>query len=300
MKKYSFIIWLSIAAILIINLALFRNIYNSQIIQQKNLLFKESKVCSQEIESVVKQFESDLNYILYSDDISAMFDDDSDSDALKNILFFYSTYHHLIKNIDIYDNNKNGLNVFRNNNNFINDRYLGQRQRKLFDKEKVIREKSNYQYILPVFKDSILFANVLVTINLNDYILSVLNKFHLDDYTWEWLIDIENKHFYNARNIEFNIENSQTIFDNLSNDLNGLLIHNVSNDSLKIKMLSVYSPMQILNRKFGISMSIDYSKLKGEIISKIWMINLLSIIIFIVVIVYLARQINALKKKIKD
>ena len=177
MRKYNLLIVFSLLVFVAINVMFFRNFYKIQVAQHKNLLFKQSEVCTSEIERVVLKFESDLNYILFSDDIAKLFAD-NDTDGLGKLQLFYSTYNNLIKNIDIYDNNKNVLNLFRDRKqNFITDRYIAQRQRKLAGKDNVITKDSDYQYVLPVFKDNELFANVLVTINLNDYILSELEKF---------------------------------------------------------------------------------------------------------------------------
>lgn len=301
MKRHLLIITLSCIAILAIDLLLFRSSYNEQINQQKNLLFRETEVCTQEIESVITKFESDLNYILFTDDISNLFIED-DSDELRKIQFFYSAYNSLIKNIDIYDNEKNVLNVFRDKKqNFITDRYIGQRQRKLLVQDEVIMNKTQYQYVLPVFKNNKIYANILVTINLKDYILSVLEKFHLEDYTWQWVADIDNVKIYNTQGISLeSSEGSEEVLRNLAEEQEGLLVHNIKLDSLEYRLLTVYSPIKVLNKSFGIAMSINYEIFLNNIFSKLIIITVISILIFIFVSVYLYMNIRTLKKKIKS
>jgi len=114
-----------------VNVLFYRSFYNLQINQYKNFLLRQSEVCVNEVERTLLKFESDLNYILFSDDIAKLYTD-ANSDALRKLQLFYSTYNGLIKNIDIYDNQKNVLNLFRDKKqNFITDQYLGQRQRTL-------------------------------------------------------------------------------------------------------------------------------------------------------------------------
>jgi hypothetical protein len=283
-----------------INAYFFRSFYKLQLNQQKNLLFKQTEVCSNEIERVVQKFESDLNYILFSDDITSLFTQE-DSEGLRKLQLYYSTYTSLIKNIDIYDNEKNVLNLFRDSKkNFLTDRYIAQRQRNLSSKEEVIMHNSEYQYVLPVFKDNQIFANILVTINLSDYILSELEKFHLEGYSWQWVIDPDNKQVYNTQKVNYpNFEGIDNIVDNLNKDLEGLIIHTVGNDTLQSKLITVYAPVKVLKKKFGIAMSVDYNASLKQIFINLTYIAIFSIFIFLLVGLYFIYQIADLKKKIK-
>jgi hypothetical protein len=172
MKKTGLIAVVSVAVLILSNLFVINDFYKKQIGYQKDILFSQADVCGATIENVLLQFESDLNFILFSDDISLLFSDESEnSEPLRKLELFYSAYSDLIKNIDIYDNNKNVFNLFKERK-FITDKYIAQRQRNLVDKEQVKMDKNNYQYYIPVFKDSLVYGNIVVTINLSDYFLT--------------------------------------------------------------------------------------------------------------------------------
>lgn len=301
MRKYYFIIALLFVAMAAINTSYFRSIYKMQVNQNKNFLFKQTDVCVNEIEKTLHEFESDLNYILFSDNISKLFSE-TESDGLRKLHMFYSTYDGLVQNIDIYDNNKNVLNIFRDTKqNFITDRFEAQRQRKLIAKEEIIIKKNEYQYVLPVFIDNELFANILVTINIHDFILSELNRFHLDDVTWQWVIDLDTKEITNTSNISYNWNGElETTVDELKKEHENILIHTISNDSLNHKILSVYTPIQVLNRNFGVALSIDHQSFLVSFYKKLAIIAGLSLLIFLFVSGYLINQIRLLKKKIND
>jgi hypothetical protein len=301
MKRNFAIIILSFILLVAINVYFYNNFFDFQISHQKNILQKQTKVCVAEIERVVQKFESDLNYILFSDDVDEIFSSE-DSDGLRKLQLFYSNYNELIKNIDIYDNNKNVLNVFRDRKkNFITDNYIAQRQRNLSVTEEVVMSNNQYQYILPVFKENKIFANILVTINITDYILAELEKFHLDDYTWQWAIDVVNDKIYTAHEFNFNyFEKQESIINSLKNDFGDIVIHEVKNDSLSYNFLTVFSPIIALNKKFGVAMSVDYTICVDQIRSKLILIPIISILIFLSVTILLSIQIVNLKKKIKD
>ncbi len=272
-----------------------------QINNNKNMLFRQADICAGNLEHTLSQFESDLNYIFFSDDITSLFSD-SDSEYLQKLKLFYTTYNGLIKNIDIYDNNKNVFNLFRDRkNNFIADGYLAQRQRKLIAKENIKTKDKDYQYILPVFKDNKLYANILVTVNLTDLILSELNKFQLEDVTWQWVIDQESKCVCNTSKTDYDWNGSlQLVLDDLNKNQDGLIIHTISNDSINKKILSVYTPIQLLDHKFGIGFSIDHSSFIAKVFSKLVLLGIISIALFLGISFYFIQQISLLKKKIKD
>ncbi len=300
MKKNITILIVAFVILLVVNLFFYKGFYNLQLGHQKDILQQQTKVCTSEIERVVQRFNSDLNYILFSDDIADLFNSE-DSDGLRKLQFFYSTYNSLIKNIDIYDNNKHVLNVFRDQKkNFITDNYIAQRQRPLASQEEVLMHNTEYQYLVPVFKNNDVFANILVTIDISAYILSELRKFHLEGYTWQWVIDRDNGQIYSAE--DFNIkdfEGKEEINEKLDKELGDILIHNVSGDSVNYNFLTVYSPLIAFNKEFGIAMSVDFSKCMNQIRSNVFGIAGISMAIFLIIGLTLIMQINTLKKKIK-
>lgn len=300
MKRNSLIIGFSLIVLIAVNLLFFRNFYRLEIIQQKNLLFKQTQVCAHEIERVIQKFESDLNYVIFSDDISSLFTNPN-SDGIRRLELFYSTYYNLVNNIDIYDDKKNVINIYRDRKqNFVTDPYIAQRQRKLSQQEQVIIQNDEYQYVLPIFKDNKLYANILVTVNLNKFVFSELKKFHVEDYTWQWVFDIDGQKCNNTSEIDYNyFGNIEEVCQNLTLGKKGLIINNISNDSIQKKLLTVYTPINVLNKLFGIGMSVDYNTFLKKIFTQLIGISSFSIIIFILVTIFLAQQVRILKKKIK-
>lgn len=264
------------------------------------MLFKQTEICVDNLEHTLLSFESDLNYILFNDDITGLFLNE-DSEYLQKLKLFYTTYNNLIKNIDIYDNHKNVFNLFRDRkNNFIADGYLAQRQRELIDKEDIRIDKDEYVYVLPVFYDNELYANILVTVNITDFILSELKNFRLEDVTWQWAIDRETEKVYNTSNIDYNWNGSlETVLSDLDKDTDGLIIHNISNDSLSHKILSVYAPVNLLNHDFGISLSVDHSTFLTQVFFKLSLLVIISFILYLGISLYFISQIRQLKKKIE-
>jgi signal transduction histidine kinase/CheY-like chemotaxis protein len=272
---------------------LFKNINNVQVTNQKNFLFKQVKISSNAIVTDIHQFESDLNFILFSDDISELFEDNfKNSASLRKLELFYSSYSSLIKNIDIYDNNKNALNLFKDKKgNYISGKYLAQRQKKLTLQEHIKIKDSEYQYYIPVIKNNLVYANIVVSIDLSNYILSELNKYYIPDLCFQWVIDPESGNFltnYPSANIR--MENFDLVLKNLKNEIGEMRVQKIKNDSSLFEVTTVYSPVSLLEHKFGIAFSFKNDYFIKSVTLKLSLIFIISFILFLILISFLLMQ----------
>lgn len=298
MKKPLLVAIFSAIILIASNFVVVNDIYKKQLSYQKNVLVGQADLCGATIENSLLQFESDLNSILFSDDISVLFSDQSESSQpLRKLELFYSAYHSLIKNIDIYDNDKNVFNLFKDKK-FITDKYIAQRQRKLVDKEQVRIEKNEYEYFIPVFYDKQVYGNIVVTINLADYILSEMKKFHVKDISYQWVIDPETGNYStNFPGKELKIEHFEQILTNLKEGSANLTKHRMISDTLDAKVITVYKLLDVLDHKFGLAFSLDNTYFRDKILTRLIYLILGSLLIFSLLIFYLLSQLNRGEKK---
>ena len=292
-----------VAGILLIaaNIFVTNSLYKEQLNYQKNILFKEAELCASTIDGVLTRFESDLNYILFSDDISELFSENSDhSQSLRKLELFYSSYSDLIKNIDIYDNNKNVFNLFKDKK-FISDRYIAHRQRTLVDKEEVKIVKNEYHYYIPVFRDNQIYGNIVVSVNLSEYILAELNKFFLDEVSYQWVFDPDNESYTTNFPIQnMSVENTEEIFRDIRNGRENIIRHKLTNDSISVQLITVYKPLNVLDHNFGLAFSFDNTYFIKKIFSRILLIASLSVLLFLgAMYLILSQQRKFVKKKEK-
>jgi len=161
MKRYLIYIGVVVTVVIAFNVYLFFVIYNHQVNYQKNILLKEAENSANEIETTIAGFNNNINKILFADDFTEIFTDNVIKErTLRKFEVFYSAYENIIKNILIYDKNRNGLNLSENDKKeFITDDYIAQRQPKLETKEKIVLKDNNYLFYLPVFKNNEVIAN---------------------------------------------------------------------------------------------------------------------------------------------
>ncbi len=298
MKKSILIVTITGIILLAVNIFVINNLYQQQINYQKNILFKQADLCATTITNALVRFESDLNYILFSDDISELFNDDSDhSQSLRKLELFYSSFSNLIKNIDIYDNHKNVFNLFRDKK-FITDKYIAQRQRKLLDKEQVKTIRNEYQYYIPVFKESQIYGNIVVSVNLSEYILNELNKFYLNDISYQWVFDPESGSFTtNFPGRDIKVGNLDEIFQNLSDNKENLVLHKVTSDSVSVQLITAYKTLNVLDHNFGLAFSLNNTFFVEKIFSRLLIVALSTTLLFLITMYLIIFRLGKNVKK---
>ena len=294
MKKLYTYLLVIIIGVIALNVVFYRDIYLRQISYQKNILFQQAEKAGIEIESVVSKFESDINKILFSDDIAEIFNSaDVKESGMRKLKLFYSTFDDLIKNIYIYDRNRNVLNVFKDNkDNFIIDHYVAQRQRLLEERDIIKLQGNTYHFYLPVFKDNYVYGNIIVAIDFSRYLNSVLENFHLDNTLWQWIIDKNGNVLSKNIDAEVTFTELEDITSNLKKEKRGFKKHIAYIDGKKEILISIYYPIHVLRQDFGIVFSLNNSVILDYIIKKIVMASAISLAILIISLFVLLQIIR--------
>lgn len=309
MKKIYFLISFVIIIILAVNIYYYLDIYDQQIDFQQNFLLKQTQICGYEIEQTGFEFESELNKILFSNDLSQFFENEEiKTSSTKQLEIFYSKYDQLITNILIYDMNKNVFNLFKDNKNqFISDTYQNHDQRELKPRETIESTEKNSFFYLPIFDNNIITGNIAITIDYINYISWVFEKSHLGSTQWQWLIDLMDTEgkivLNNLTGKELNITQLLRITDDLMEGFQGSVKHSVVMEGEEMEIISTFYPTRILNKEFGIVFSLKTDFIldvivKNAIIIAVVTLLLISLIIFIFVF-FIIRN-NMEDQKIKE
>lgn len=299
MKKYLIYIVLIIILVIAFNVYFFFVIYNHQVNYQKNILIKQAENSGNEIESVITGFNNNINKILYKDDIAGVFNDmETKNRTIRRLEIFYSAYEDVIKNILIYDLDRNGLNLSQNDKKeFITDDYRAQRQPKLEQKERIVPKDNNYLYYIPVFKDKLVVANIVVTLDFEKFIFSVLDKFYLDGMLWQWILN--DKGNLISANIDANIQGDvpEEIISNLSRGEKIFVTHTIIINGKEEKLLSACNPITLLGHKFGIVFSLNNSVIFNEILKYLLITGFIS---FLILAAGMFLLLNVVFKKFRE
>ena len=278
-----------IVTIICVNAYYGYRIYNQQLGFHTDMLMNQSQICGWEIEQSGYEFENEINYIVFSTDIASFFDNTDNIELkVKKLELFYFKYQNLIKNIQLIDNDRNVYSLFKDKtNHFISDHYVSQRQKKLLIHENIEKNSDGtYTYILPVFKDNEAVVNILIKTDIENYINSVFENYHLGNTLWQWLLNSDGTIISNnltKDSIQFT--KLDKITADIKNGFKGSVMHKASTKKSKNEYLSAYHPVRILNNDLGIVFSLETKIIISSIITNSIILGASTVIVLVLIIV---------------
>jgi hypothetical protein len=302
MKKIYFSVFGIITILVVINFYYYSQIFNQQVEFQENFLLKQTQLCGYEIEQTGFEFSSDLNKILFSDDISRFFENEEiKSRTIQNIELFYEKHKYLITGIEVYDNKFNVFYDYKGiKGDFIRDEFVAQTQKEIYLREKTVKHNDKYMLIMPIFKNNRVTGNFVVSINYLNFIEKIFEKSYLENVQWQWLISKDGKIVLNNL-VKQNYEVSQfvEIVDELGEGLQGALRHEINFNGNSVDVISAFYPTRILNKEFGVVFSLKTDYILKVIIKNFSILSLLTIILVFLIIfifIFFIRKIKSDKQ----
>lgn len=306
MKKFYYLVASVVVIVLVANIYSGFHIYKQQLDFHTNMLLNQTEICGWEIEQSGYEFENEINYIVFSSDLAHFFEDEENMDMkLKKLELFYFKYQKLIKNIKLVDNNKNVFSLFKDKtNHFISDYYISQKQTELRDREGIFKNNDEtYTYLLPVFFENNTVLNILIKVDIDHYINSVFENYHMGETLWQGLIDMNGNIITNNLSRDtIKIEQLDHIITELNNGFNGSIRQKVTANNQASKYLSAYYPIRILGNDLGIIFSLETKIIIDSVIKNSIIVSFSTffVLIFIIIlfIIFIKRK-NLEQSKIK-
>ena len=276
--------------VILFNIYLNVSIYRNQIAFQRSILSGQAEASAGDIESSLMKFENEVNAILYSNILLNIniTSDDMDQDGLRSLEVLFTNNHELIRNIYIYDVNKNVLNLsFNKRNNLLIDPYVTQRQNELLDKESFTKLDEQYQYSFPVFNEKQLVANIVFTLDIKEFFQSKFSRYYHDDAFWQWIIDGDGNMVFTNTSAIMSFENITLIKNNVLNERSGFLKHRIRFNNDPEQLYSAFTPLKIVNDKFGVVFSMRKSFVFDLILTRVIVSGIFSTIIMLIFLIFL-------------
>jgi len=303
MNKSYYIILISVFVFIATNTIFYVNIYQRQATFQTELLAQQLRICGNTIDKRGMSFENEVNFILFSDDITQLFNDQSIKEiGSKNLELFYSKYADLINKITVYDSEKNvyGL-ILDNKNNFVSDYYESQRQVPLQNRDQLYFENGKNLFTIPIFRENQVHSNVLIEVDFNRYIQSVFDLYKLENTAWQWLLtgdgDIDTTFIKDLRIPSGQLER---IGNDIFEGIEGSLVHTINMNEESIKVISVYHPVRLIRKDYGIAFSMKTDLFLQSIYLKTIIITIASLILLGLILFVHFRIVNVQSRKAKD
>jgi len=248
-----------LVALLVLNLYFSYTVNHNQIAYQRHLLIEQNESGANAFESTIHTFENEINALLYSQvlrnlDITI---EDPNQEGLRRLELMLLHYRDLVKGISIYDRNRNVLNLsFNKREKLLIDPYITQRQNPLSAHIQIIREEDNFTYVFPVFEDSLLDANLVISIDIQNFMQHLLLPYPHDRNAWQWLTD-DKGHILFSNGLQQMDEKAAGLFSAwIAEERTGFIQHAVVEEENHLQAYTAFVPVSVMDTKFGVGFSI--------------------------------------------
>jgi signal transduction histidine kinase/CheY-like chemotaxis protein len=303
MKKYTLYFILPTVLVIVLNIYFYFSIFQNQVSFQRGILAGQAEASATEIENSILDFENDVNALLFSNVLLNinLKSDDFNQDGLRNLEILLSNNSELIKNVHIYDFNKNVLNLsFNKGKKLLIDPFVTQRNEELLSMESISKMNNYYNFSFPVFKDSILVSNIVFTLDLNNFFKDKLSHYFHDEAFCQWVVDRNGQiKFLNAPSI-LQFSDSLLLQNYIRTDQPGFLKHKVLVNHNTEEWYSAVAPFSILHDQFAVGFSMQKSFVFNLILSKVILSCVFSTLIMLLFLIYIVSRMGknlSLKEK---
>lgn len=293
--------------ILAINGIYYSNLYQKQVNYVIKLLSQQVQLIGSEVGETNLFFESDVNKIFFGDRMENFFNDDLVKErVVEKLKFFYSKYDDFVVNIMLSNANTEVFTLYKDiesDETWIANTFFAQTQKEIVRSEMLIENRNRHDYYLPyIDSNGEIIGNMVVTVDYLKYFNSQFNKYKLEDYQWQWLLDSEGELIFsnyfsndptdtrNTQGIE--ISNVNQIYDDLAEEISGHKIHRVDIDDVSRDIISSYYPVTLLKRDFGMVFSAPTDFYQKYIIRNSLMIVTLTLLMVHIIILLFRRYIK--------
>ncbi len=307
MKRLSIFSYLLIIFILAVNGIYYNNLYQKQINYVKQLLSQQVQLIGVEAGDVNLYFESDISRIFFEEkeNMNNFFTNDYAKERIiERLKFFYSKYEDFVVNIEITNTQSQVFNLYKDQEEeWIENTYLSQIQKPIVNREMLApnRDKFDSYYVIINNNDEII-GNMIVTVDYINYFNAQFQKYKLEDYQWQWLIDDEGNILYinyltedilEAKNSEgIKIGNLDAILNDIIEEISGNLVHTVTANGESGNIISSYYPVTLLKRDFGMVFSAPTSFYQTYIIRNSLLIVSFTLLMVVLLIFFYRRFIK--------
>jgi PAS domain S-box-containing protein len=268
--------------------------YKSQLKYNQDLLTKQAEIFTSSVEKSCLDFENDINYILYSDDLIKIFKPDQNADVLVKLKVFYSKYSSLVTNIYVYDQHLNVFSLYRDKKeNFLTDIYQSRKQNDLYAKDQIIISENQHLFVTPIFRDNELIGNIIVSVDLINYFKTIFSPIHVGVPIWFTVLNQNGSIFFaTINNYSYKESDLTTVNADLQSNKEGCIIAKINIDLKSLKYLIIYYPFTIFNEKLGILYNYNFEGIKYQMFPIGMLVILFNLIIILVIILYYFKLVQ--------
>ncbi len=304
MRKAIIIGITSIILLILANVYYYLSTYTAQVNTQKEILMRQSLICSNQIYLYFKKTQTNILLLLSNRELDNLFVNIEQSvDAQNRIEFLFNSYKESINELKIIDLDGNVFGLKKGTSESIISFFS---KTDPFDiiKPKIIFSNDNktLSYIQPLVDEFDTYGYVQFEMNLDAFFSSMFNNFNIKDYHFQWIIK-PSEVVFNTLNSEFIIPDYKLFEKVMYGNNIGSLKHEILINNNKTKLLTVFRKLRIKDEQYYMAFSLPIKQITANIVRNAFIVGVITlfvILFFIVWSIYNIHNKNEEEKRLKQ
>jgi len=261
MRKILIIVYSAFLMIMLLNYIYYKNLYNKQIRYISELLDRQVQIVGLSVDNSNNTFSSDLNQIMFNEDLSLFFtDNDVHFRTKERMKLFFIKYQSFVTALKVYDNNKHEFTLKKNDpestsGEWLESSYVLREQAAIIEKEELIFDNNKYSYNLPVLQNNIATGNIVATIDFKRYFSEIFAEFNLKDYQWQWVVSDSGQIIYDNNENRIEYSRLEAIARSIASGSVEHIVHRAVINGKAEEIISSFYSTQFLQRELGLVFS---------------------------------------------
>lgn len=269
MKKILIMVVTALIVLISGNILFYKSLYKKQIAYITQLLDRQSQIVGATVDNTNNGFISDLNEVIFSEDISAFFtSQEQKARTEEKMKLFFSRYDDLVKGIKFYDTNRNEFTLKKDEtgNNWLEHNFILHVQEEILPMEMLIRVYRGYEYYLPILKNNKPVGNFVVSIDYEKFFNELFSDFNSVAYQWQWVVSDSGTVFFDNNESARGYTRIDRIVRALEKGTSGNITHSVNTGDKSRKIISSYYSTQLLQKNIGLIFTAPADTIRDYII----------------------------------
>jgi CheY-like chemotaxis protein/signal transduction histidine kinase len=303
MKRTFLAAYIAFVLLMIITVLFYLSLYRNQVEYANKLLDRQVMIAGSDIDNVSMHIASDLAEIDFSDDIALFFSDpEINKRAMEKMKLYYSRYDEIVVGLMLYNIDGDVYTLFKDEerNSWLDGSYRAQTVPTIHGTEKLEMERDRYKYYQPVLKDGMVLGNLVITIDFNRFFSGTFNKYNLEQYQWQWVVDDAGNVVFDNHGTGVSYSHLDRLTRALADGIAGRMDHSMKNGEGEEEILSSYYPVNIFGLDFSLVFSAPKEFFSKYLIRNSLILGLLTFFTILSIILLFGRFIRRQSRQLEE
>jgi len=288
----------SIILLILANVYYYYSTYMAQVNTQKEILIRQSRICSNHLNLYFQKTQTNILLLLSSDELDDLFVNRGESaNSQKKIEFLFNSYKETINELKIIDLDGNLFGLKKGTSGSLISFFSKTTPVDVIEPSIIFSDDNKtINYTQPLVDEFSTYGYVQIEMKLDAFFNSMFNNFNIKDYHFQWIVKPSGIVFntLNANLVSPEFNDIKTII--LDNKLASMK-HEVLIDGQSRKLITIFRKLKINDEHYYMAFSLPVTQITSYIVRNAFIVGAITLLVILFFIVW---SINNIHNKMEE